>query len=101
LFAWFLIVNDGARVEGGGLFDHIEWILQKQFKTVDEWLGSEGNKFRWWRDPIPEGFKARWRAFHAEHVGMTIAEIETEITKIADYQRNNPVPERQAKRGRR
>ena len=25
---------------------HVEWLLQKQFKTPDEWLGEEGAKFR-------------------------------------------------------
>jgi hypothetical protein len=97
LFGWFLIVNEGAKVEGGGLFEHIEWTLQKQFKTVEEWLGPEGDRFRG-RRPMGERFKKLWRAFQAEHAALTIPEIEAEIMKLADYQREHPQPK---KRGRR
>ena len=97
LFPWFLVINDGASLDNGdGLFEHIEWILQKQFKTVEEWLGPEGDRFREY--PIPDGFKKRWRAFRAEHATMTIPEIEAEIAKLADYQREHPQPK---KRGHR
>jgi hypothetical protein len=96
LFRWFLIVNENAAVDGG-VCEHVDWILRHDFKTVEEWLGPEGDKFRWWSQPQPEGFKKRWRAFRAKHAAMTVPEIEAEVTKIADYQRAHPQP----KRGRR
>jgi ParB-like chromosome segregation protein Spo0J len=45
LFLLFLIVHEGALVHGG-VAEHVEYILKKQFKTVDEWLGEEGDKVR-------------------------------------------------------
>jgi ParB-like chromosome segregation protein Spo0J len=83
LFLLFLIVHEGAQVDGG-VAEHVEWILQKQFKTVDEWLGEEGDKVRrgWWgAKPTGEGFKKSWCAFRAERTSMTIADIDVEIGK--------------------
>ena len=57
---------------------HIEWLLQKQFKTPDEWLGEEGAKFRrQWngRDPS-QRFLKRWNKFHTEHEGKALSDIE-------------------------
>src|SRR5258706_3006884 len=65
VFLLFLVKHEGALVDAG-VTEHVEWILQKQFKTVEEWLGPEGNKFRWWRNPIKAEFIEIWRAFAAE-----------------------------------
>jgi hypothetical protein len=43
---------------------HVEWILQRPFQNVDEWLGDEGVKFRssWSRHPeVGKQFKTDWR----------------------------------------
>jgi hypothetical protein len=72
--------------------------LQKQFKTVEEWLGPEGDRFRG-RRPMGKGFKKLWRAFQAEHAALTIPEIEAEIMKLADYQREHPQPRKGADDG--
>jgi hypothetical protein len=39
----FLVKHEGGLVDGG-VAEHVEWILQKKFKTVEEWLGPEGKK---------------------------------------------------------
>ena len=46
--------HEGALVDGG-VAEHVEWILQKQFKTVEEWLGPEGKK-------LPAVYIEIWRA---------------------------------------
>jgi ParB-like chromosome segregation protein Spo0J len=84
IFLLFLIAHEGALVDGG-VAEHVEWILQKQFKTVAEWLGEEGDKLRrsWWgAKPMPEGFKESWRAFRTERASMTIADIDAEIVSF-------------------
>jgi len=91
VFMLFLVKHEGA-VVNGGVADHIEWILQKQFKTVEEWLGPEGNKFCWWRHPIKAEFIEIWRAFAAEHASLTIADINAELGRIHAYQEANPQP---------
>jgi hypothetical protein len=64
-----------------GAFDHVEWILQRPFQSVDEWLGPEGSKFRkpyGWEDPKPP-FHEAWSQFKAEHADKTRADIDAEI----------------------
>jgi hypothetical protein len=100
LYRWFLIVNENAAVDGG-VCEHVDWILRHDFKTVEEWLGPEGDKFRWWSNPLGDGFKKRWRAFQAKHAAMTIPEIEAEVDKIAKWQCEHPEERSEPKRGRR
>ncbi len=84
LFMLFLVKHEGA-VVSGGVADHIEWILQQQFKTVEEWLGPGGKK-------LSAEFIEVWRAFAAEHASLTIADINAELNRIHAYQKANPQP---------
>jgi len=86
VFLLFLVKREGAAVIGG-VAEHIEWILQRQFKTVEEWLGPGGKK-------LPAKYIEIWRVFAAEHAGMTIADIGAELDRIRAYQRANPHPSR-------
>jgi hypothetical protein len=77
---WILF---GFFIGGGspGAFDHIEWILQRPFQNVDEWLGPEGSKFRkpyGWRDAKP-AFHEAWAQFKAGHADKTREDIYAEI----------------------
>jgi hypothetical protein len=91
LFMLFLVKHEGAAVSGG-VADHIELILQKQFKTVEEWLGQEGDKFRGRSHPESAKYIEIWRAFAAEHGSLTIADIHAELARIDAYQKANPQP---------
>jgi ParB-like chromosome segregation protein Spo0J len=88
VFLLFLVKREGAAVDGG-VAEHIEWILQRQFKTVEEWLGPGGKK-------LPAKYIEIWRVFAAEHAGMTIADIGAELDRIRAYQKANPHPPRAA-----
>jgi hypothetical protein len=91
VFLLFLVKHEGAAVHGG-VVEHINWILRKQFKTVEEWLGPEGKK-------LSAKYIEIWRAFAAEHAGMTIADIMVELDRIHAYQQANPHPSRAAVAG--
>jgi hypothetical protein len=75
---------DGAAGRNGGeprrVIDHVEWVLQRPFQNVAEWLGEEGDKFRkrygMW---VSEQFKAGWAAFLAEHRDRTLADVIKEL----------------------
>jgi hypothetical protein len=59
---------------------HVEYLLQKQFKSVDEWLGPEGYKFRstWTNRHPTEEMKIAWAAFRDAHRGATLVDLEAE-----------------------
>ena len=82
LFTVFLSCDTAAGRGGFAPEDaghHVEYLLQKQFRNVDEWLGPEGDK---WRRAIgyssqpTEGLKTAWAAFRDAHRQATVAEIE-------------------------
>ena len=64
---------------------HVEWLLQKQFKTPDEWLGEEGAKFRrkCGMREIPAKTIKHWQAFFAKHEGKSLSDIEALLSKEA------------------
>jgi hypothetical protein len=74
---WLLFLLFGAHSQ------HVEWLLQKQFKTPEEWLGEEGTKWRriWgYREPeIRREFLKKWSAFQAEHAADSIADVEAAL----------------------
>jgi hypothetical protein len=64
---------------------HVEWVLQKQFRNVDEWLGPTGEN--WcrsvgWKRPVPEQFATRWAAFRDARRGRTLAQINEETESL-------------------
>jgi len=44
LFALFLERECGSAPEDAGY--HVDWVLRRDFKTPEEWLGEEGVRFR-------------------------------------------------------
>jgi hypothetical protein len=94
LFMLFLVKHENALV-AGGVADHIEWILQRPFQNVAEWLGPEGDKFRrrsLGSVPISSGFKTDWAAFAGEHASLTVDDINAELNRIDVHQKANPSP---------
>jgi Protein of unknown function (DUF3102) len=99
---------DGAAGRAGlapqDAWSHVEYLLQKQFKSVDEWLGPEGYKFRsLWTDRHPsEEFKTAWAAFRDAHHGATIAEVEAEGNTLhAAFEKNKATGVIQSSKRRR
>jgi hypothetical protein len=83
LFGSFLVLECGwAAGDAGG---HIEWVLQRPFTTVDEWLGPEGIRFRkiTYMIPLPNSCSGAWHAFRERHSARTMADIVTELDEIA------------------
>jgi hypothetical protein len=84
---------------GGGTasaFDHVEWIMQRPFHSIDEWMGSEGDKYRGATaelngkrvhrmSPVSEKVKEEWRRYRDKMVKggiKTAADADTEIKRI-------------------
>jgi ParB-like chromosome segregation protein Spo0J len=67
---------------------HVEYVLQRPFQNVDEWLGPEGEKWRrmcrYARPTMHPQFLADWVAFRDAHRHCTLEEI---IRKVDDLQR--------------
>jgi hypothetical protein len=86
--AWHLFLLYFVRVhrwQAEHAAGHCEWLLQKQFKTPDEWLGEEGAAFRRpynWQDPS-EAFKRRWTRFQTKHLRASLAEIVAMLEQTA------------------
>ena len=80
---WMLF---GLFIGGGNesAFAHIEWLLQRPFQNVEEWLGPEGDKcrVRWFMKPLSDKCRVKWEKFRAEHADMTKENIEAELTRI-------------------
>ena len=84
LFTLFLKKQCGW--EPTGAWGHVEYLLQKQFKTPAEWIGEEGIKWRTRTDQRPEFPKKTvraWEGFLAEHEGKSLSDIEALLAEEA------------------
>ena len=96
LFTVFLHKECGFAQEGTGA--HVEWILQRQFKTPAEWIGEEGTKFRRHWHPHPEfgqDIIKAWEAFFARHDNMGLSDVEA---LMREPPAREPKPRRRRKR---
>lgn len=87
LFVMFLSLDLDVGRDGGEpekVWPHVEWILQRPFQNVAEWLGEEGEKFRrvngW--GAVPDGFRAAWAAFLAENRDRTLTDICDDLAAL-------------------
>jgi hypothetical protein len=73
LFWMFLSYDGAAGRDGGepdGVANHIEWVLQRPFQNVAEWLGEEGDKWRigcCGMGATPDSVKRDWALFLDQH----------------------------------
>jgi Protein of unknown function (DUF3102) len=78
---WLLYILHGAHSQ------HVEWVLNKQFKTPDEWHGEVGATWRRSvgirRDPAPRLLK-EWGEFQLKHAADSIADIEAALAEKAE-----------------
>jgi hypothetical protein len=84
LFTLYLVRMHGWRPEAAS--GHVEWVLQRPFQNVAEWLGEEGDKFR--NRPLNGGsigtmVKPDWFSFAAQHAAMPFDEIVAELDRCA------------------
>jgi Protein of unknown function (DUF3102) len=95
---WHLFVAFGVP------WPRVEWLLNKQFVTPDEWLGPEGAKCRraWGMREQTDGFKGAWAEFQHEQKGTPLPEImamaEEMETKRAEQQPSRPAKRRTRRR---
>jgi ParB-like chromosome segregation protein Spo0J len=84
---------------------HVEYLLRKEFKDPDEFLGEEGRRFRhgWWpserrrnQNEPSNKFKQAWAAFKQANAEKTQADIIAETEAI--YRERGPLNERARKR---
>jgi hypothetical protein len=97
LFALWRRIEGGVPV--GGMVNHTNWLGRKGFKSPDEWLGPEGQK---WAARIGmrgggEGLLTEWHAFKSRNDNLPLAEIERELQRFAE---NDPEPSFPKKRRR-
>jgi hypothetical protein len=92
LFTQFIGDSNGA---------HVEWIIQRQFVTPDEWLGPEGAAFRKayaWPE-IGQPCRNAWAAFQIEYQHKTREEIDAEIVISRERaEESRPAPKRRRRR---
>jgi ParB-like chromosome segregation protein Spo0J len=91
VFAIYLSCDPDADRSGGEparVADYIEYLLQRPFQNVKEWLGIEGDQWRklYWSSPLPEQFKKDWTAFLDQRRDRTLSEV---LSELADLQRRN------------
>ena len=57
---------------------HVEWVLQRQFKTPTKWFGEEGTRFRQTcgMPQFPPKTVNAWDLFSAGHDGKSLSDIE-------------------------
>ena len=88
LLVLWLALRQGYAV-GDVAWGHVEWLLQRPFQNVAEWLGEEGEKFRarHGMSQPSEAATTDWSAFAAERQSLSEADIEAEI-KAAEVAQN-------------
>jgi hypothetical protein len=96
IFVLFLSC-DGAAGRAGldpeNAGDHVEYLLQRPFQNVEEWLGPEGDDWRRRsgssRNPT-EQFKTAWAAFRDARRHLTLADLDAEHQALrARFNENN------------
>jgi hypothetical protein len=87
LFMMFLSYDGAAGRSGGepnGVSGHVEWLLQRPFQNVTEWLGDEGDKWRMVQGmkAVPEQVKADWATFLDQHHEWTVPDVVKKLESL-------------------
>jgi Protein of unknown function (DUF3102) len=100
LYALFLVAHNGSSPEGAAC--HIEWLRQRPFISVEEWVGEEGANFRkrCGMRQIGQVEINAWPDFLACSAGLSLAEIEAEMLTF-DERPFAAAPLRRKKKSRR
>jgi hypothetical protein len=86
---------------------HVEYLLQRPFQTVDEWLGPEGDE---WRRRCSDGrqfteeMRLAWAAFRDARRHLTLADLEAEhgalVVRFQEDAAAGLLPKRRRRAGR-
>lgn len=78
------LIELGASRDGAGW--SVEWLRQRPFVSVDEWLGADGAGFRRQNGmrALPDGHVALWHSFAAERAGLSQKDIESETMALPE-----------------
>ena len=103
---WRLYVLWLARRQRMAVVDalgHVEWLLQRPFQNLAEWLGEDGDlcRARWGMRQIPEALKTDWSVFAAALGTLSEAEITAAIDAFEAAQNAAPVMPAPTRKGRR
>jgi hypothetical protein len=81
LFMMFLSC-DGREPKGAA--NHVEWLSQRPFQNIAEWLGEEGDKWRriCGMRAMPEKIKADWAAFLDQHREWTLPDVIKKLESL-------------------
>jgi hypothetical protein len=106
LFTWFISYDSEAGRGGkvpNNAWHHVEWVLQRPFQNVAEWLGPEGEKFRrvCCLSELPETFKENWAAFREAHSNLTFAEVQNKLVALQARYKEDEAAGRVEWRGKR
>jgi Protein of unknown function (DUF3102) len=87
LFTIFLSHDGVAGRRGDDPMDacnHVEWVLQRPFQNVAEWLGEEGDKWRasCGMRAMPDRVKADWAAFLDQHRDWTLPDAIKKLESL-------------------
>jgi len=102
----FLGYDGAAGRDGGepnGVTDHIEWVLQRPFQNVAEWLGEEGDKWRitCGMRATPDSEKRDWAVFLDQHRNWTVPEAIKKLESLQGEFEQATASRKPRRRGRR
>jgi hypothetical protein len=101
--AYALFLSDAFGWSPDGAWEHVEYLLQRPFQNVDDWLGPGGEQWRriWTRTGEPsERFRADWAAFRDARRHATLADLEAEREALTVRWRQGAGRERPTRRRR-
>jgi len=83
LYVVFLATS-GWSVDGAGWT--VEWLRQRPFVSVDEWLGPEGADFRrrCRMSLMPQSHIDGWREYASARINISLDEIEAELISLPE-----------------
>ncbi len=87
LFILFMSFDAAAGRSGGEpahVSDHVEWVLQRPFQNVAEWLGEEGDRFRkpYGGQGPSDQFKADWATFLNNNRQRELSDVVRELQNL-------------------
>lgn len=81
MFKLWLVVGSGYYPDGAA--GHVEWLLQRDYITVAEWMADDLWCSRQGMSPIPQSAKDAWSDFLQSQGGKSLPDVVAEIDALA------------------